>query len=323
MEQTLTDRGLHWMGARSLAARNSYDSILTRLAVVARTIGQAAMQRSISLGGKGVHAPRGGKGGRKGIKRDRSGRGNQQTLGDDPQHDEEAEFSARYGQLPTAQISPEDLAAYLDARRRNWPSNTVVERKMRESEARASSGACDASPPQLSRGHGRGRGRGREGSARGGDAALAGKAGRTDRWSSGVAQADDSGPGSVAGSAALLAIGEMYADSDEAEAPVEDTGGADAARPDPDAVAVQRQQGAQRVPARKLCRFFARGRCRNGDSCAYQHSEPPVAGLTRQPAPDATARRKSLLHLLLVKEIRAERSALLQCFRHLIAARPA
>ena len=112
------------------------------------------MQRSISLGGKGVHAPRGGKGGRKGIKRDRSGRGNQQTLGDDPQHDEEAEFSARYGQLPTAQISPEDLAAYLDARRRNWPSNTVVERKMRESEARASSGACDASPPQLSRGHG-------------------------------------------------------------------------------------------------------------------------------------------------------------------------
>ena len=82
-------------------------------------------------------------------------------------------------------------------------------------------------------------------------------------------------------------------------------------------------KGAQRVPARKLCRFFARGRCRNGDSCAYQHSEPPVAGLTRQPAPDATARRKSLLHLLLVKEIRAERSALLQCFRHLIAARPA
>ena len=154
-------------------------------------------------------------------------------------------------------------------------------------------------------------------------AAVASTLQRSTRWSSGVAQADDSGPGSVAGSAALLAIGEMYADSDEAEAPVEDTGGADAARADPDAVAVQRQQGAQRVPARKLCRFFARGRCRNGDSCAYQHSEPPVAGLTRQPAPDATARRKSLLHLLLVKEIRAERSALLQCFRHLIAARPA
>ena len=56
---------------------------------------------------------------------------------------------------------------------------------------------------------------------------------------------------------------------------------------------------------------------------ATRDSEPPVAGLTRQPAPDATARRKSLLHLLLVKEIRAERSALLQCFRHLIAARPA
>ena len=92
------------------------------------------MQRSISLGGKGVHAPRGGKGGRKGIKRDRSGvpaarrRSTARRGGGIP-------FDARYGQLPTAQISPEDLAAYLDARRRNWPSNTVVERKMRESEA--------------------------------------------------------------------------------------------------------------------------------------------------------------------------------------------
>ena len=28
MEQTLTDRGLHWMGARSLAARNSYVSVV-------------------------------------------------------------------------------------------------------------------------------------------------------------------------------------------------------------------------------------------------------------------------------------------------------
>ena len=60
--------------------------------------------------------------------------------------DEEANSSARYGQRRRPDLT-EDLAAYLDARRRNWPSNTVVERKMRE--WRASSGAsCLATPAE-------------------------------------------------------------------------------------------------------------------------------------------------------------------------------
>ena len=234
------------------------------------------------------------------------------------EHGEEAAFSALHGHLPTAQFSPEDLAAYLEARRRNWPTDAVVERKMRDREARESSGACGASQPKL--GHGRGRARGA------GDGAAVPGTREIGDWVSGdrgiVARAIGV-PGSAesasgAGSAALLAIGEMYADSDEADAAVEDehaaSGNATNAH-----VGAAAADGSLHEGVRKQCRFFARGRCRNGEACAYQHRDDGAFAFERrQPGPDPAARRKSLLHMLLVKEIRAERSALLQCFRHLL-----
>lgn len=80
----------------------------------------------------------------------------------------------------------------------------------------------------------------------------------------------------------------------------------------------------------RACVHFLKGRCRFGDDCQFRHDpadlvHQPETQATRQakkPREDESATacaRSSLLKALLAKEVRAERSILLQCFRKLIA----
>lgn len=77
------------------------------------------------------------------------------------------------------------------------------------------------------------------------------------------------------------------------------------------------------VHAKRACMHFARGRCRYGEACRYSHDGAAAASwrLKRGVPPgktevgDAKRPRQTLLQKLLEKEIRAERSLLLQCFR--------
>ena len=71
------------------------------------------------------------------------------------------------------------------------------------------------------------------------------------------------------------------------------------------------------------CKYFARGKCRNGEQCRFSHDgEGGAAKKQKRAAPaveeEGSRRRPSLLKALLAKEIRTERSLLLQCFRRLV-----
>ena len=67
------------------------------------------------------------------------------------------------------------------------------------------------------------------------------------------------------------------------------------------------------------CAHFQRGRCRYGESCRYVHVEQPQKRQKRvAPQQEVNERRPSLLKALLAKEVRTERSLLLQCFRRLV-----
>ena len=75
--------------------------------------------------------------------------------------------------------------------------------------------------------------------------------------------------------------------------------------------------------AAPLCSFFARGQCRNGDACRFSHDGDPNAQRQVKRAKGGAGAvppaKPSLLQALLAKEIRAERSLLLQCVRKLVS----
>ena len=81
--------------------------------------------------------------------------------------------------------------------------------------------------------------------------------------------------------------------------------------------------GAKR---QRTCIHFLKGRCRYGESCLYSHDAEPYAQrpakqkkTSQQQQQQAEAKRPTLLQALLAKEIRAERSLLLQCVRRLVS----
>ena len=63
-----------------------------------------------------------------------------------------------------------------------------------------------------------------------------------------------------------------------------------------------------------LCRFYAAGRCRQGQRCHFAHRREPRRRTESSPRPPAP----SLLRKLLEKEIRQEHTVILQCFRWLV-----
>lgn len=72
----------------------------------------------------------------------------------------------------------------------------------------------------------------------------------------------------------------------------------------------------------RTCVHFLKGRCRYGDACRYSHDAEPYAMRKKQKTsrmePKVNA-RPTLLKALLAKEVRAERSLLLQCVRRLVS----
>ncbi|ORZ03563.1 hypothetical protein BCR43DRAFT_451034 [Syncephalastrum racemosum] len=69
---------------------------------------------------------------------------------------------------------------------------------------------------------------------------------------------------------------------------------------------------------RKLCKYFMTKRgCLHGDKCTFSH-ERPSRPEPRQKKPPMTKSRPNLLRKLLEKEIEQERNVLLQCFRHIV-----
>ena len=77
---------------------------------------------------------------------------------------------------------------------------------------------------------------------------------------------------------------------------------------------------------RRTCVHFLKGRCKFGDGCRYAHDEEALAQRApkrpRQPPSSesgASGARPGLLQALLAKEVRAERSMLLQCIRKFVS----
>ena len=74
----------------------------------------------------------------------------------------------------------------------------------------------------------------------------------------------------------------------------------------------------------RTCVHFLKGRCKYGDDCRFSHDAEPYAQRSSKKArqlneqPSASA-RPTLLQALLSKEIREERSLLLQCIRKLVS----
>ncbi|KAI8984525.1 hypothetical protein BDF20DRAFT_860386 [Mycotypha africana] len=71
---------------------------------------------------------------------------------------------------------------------------------------------------------------------------------------------------------------------------------------------------------RKRCKWFALGRCKKGDQCTFLHQKPEHKK-NQPPQPKSAVtfkRRPNLLYKLLEKEIRQEKSAILQCLRYIV-----
>ena len=68
-----------------------------------------------------------------------------------------------------------------------------------------------------------------------------------------------------------------------------------------------------------LCRFYAAGRCRQGQRCHFAHRrEPALSSARRRTESSPRPPAPSLLRKLLEKEIRQEHTVILQCFRWLV-----
>ena len=139
--------------------------------------------------------------------------------------------------------------------------------------------------------------------------------------------ADVADAASVAGADQVAAVDVAASSNAEASGSAEtletaaavgvDVGGSGGALEAPSAAGAKRPRS---------CVHFLKGRCRYGDACRYSHdAEQQVQRPTEKRAKTASSEyarapvKPSLLQALLAKEIRAERSLLLQCVRKLVS----
>lgn len=202
--------------------------------------------------------------------------------------------------------SPQEVQAWIAARRNNFPSEATQSRKAEEREKRRQSGALEESKPEMSllekllrkehdlerRGKGKGKGK-FKGKDKGKDYWGKGKGGKSGKGSKGRGKWQqqswggkgwgnsswDWQGGRADGGAppsdhvlATLQLPSMLANCVPLEAPFG-----------------QLHQQSPAPRKRGLCRFFERGFCFHGDNCQYEHAGSGTAGM--QALGDASAPR--------------------------------
>ncbi|CDH51468.1 hypothetical protein RO3G_16231 [Lichtheimia corymbifera JMRC:FSU:9682] len=187
--------------------------------------------------------------------------------------------------------TPEELAAWIEARKRNWPTKANIERKQREQADRAARG-------QLPKESDKKRKRKDDGNV------------------------DSNKVPKMESMNVLGAYGSDDDDDDDSEsdsdASVDIERDAVTAK-DPTSMGKIALPSEHKPRSGPRCRFFARGNCRHGNKCRYIHEKPTQQQNTKrsQPTP-MEEKRPNLLRMLLAKEIKEEQNIILQCFRHIV-----
>ncbi|KAI9314903.1 hypothetical protein BX666DRAFT_426660 [Dichotomocladium elegans] len=180
--------------------------------------------------------------------------------------------------------TPEELAAWIEARKKNWPSQSNVERKEREKAERASRGQLEKTSDSRKR-------------------KRRHENGDDDDRSAVAAQ------GAAAPSTSMDALVNAYAasgsndeDDDDGSNTSDDSNSV--VDPENDAVTSKDPSSMGKIALPQVnkprpgprCKFFARGRCKNGDRCRYVHEKPLQE--KRQHAPRPVERRPNLLRMV-------------------------
>ncbi|KAI8988840.1 hypothetical protein BDB01DRAFT_833878 [Pilobolus umbonatus] len=151
--------------------------------------------------------------------------------------------------------TPEELAQWIQARKKNWPTQTNIEKKKLEVELK-----------------------------------------KTQRQSNELKRKADT----------LVDYG-SGSDDDRMD-PERDA----ISSKDPDAMGYSPPTNKPRP--KKLCIYFKKGHCRNGEMCHFSHEKPKP----RVKGPPPKKKNRNLLFKLLEKEIQQEKSVILQCIRYIV-----
>ncbi|KAI7854031.1 hypothetical protein BDC45DRAFT_509638 [Circinella umbellata] len=188
--------------------------------------------------------------------------------------------------------TPEALAAWIEARKKNWPSKANVERKKQEAEDRKSRGQLPSNSNKNNK-----------------------KRKRED-----VPKQEG----------VLGALGDYGSEDDDGEESDDDSNekNNDDENVDMERDAVSSKDpssmGKLALPekphrAGPRCRAFMRGSCRFGNKCRYVHEKPQrQQNQQRKDIVRPVQKRPNLLRMLLASEVRDEHNVILQCFRHMV-----
>ncbi|KAI9019532.1 hypothetical protein CLU79DRAFT_836536 [Phycomyces nitens] len=228
--------------------------------------------------------------------------------------------------------TPEALAAWIAARKKNWPSEANIERKAREAKERAAKG-------QLPKKNGKRKGKEL-------DKPKVKKERVTKEVVAETKPIITSSLGLISGYGsdseeemfdAVQTVEEIMQiepsekaknepqnteQSTDSEDDSDDSD--DLVDPTKDAISSKDPSSSGKIPTpeaprsfKRICKYFSRGQCRRGDGCHFSHEiKPKKRPEPRQPVKvEAVHKRPNLLRMLLDKDIRQERNMILQSLR--------
>ncbi|KAF7728324.1 nuclear fragile X mental retardation protein interacting protein 1 [Apophysomyces ossiformis] len=197
--------------------------------------------------------------------------------------------------------TPEELAAWIEARKRNWPSQANIERKKREAEEKAARGQL---VPGVKRKHKQ-------------DQDTQNKKPCTENTENAAASVTPLGS---------IAAYESGSEKDDGSDSDSDASSGDSIDLEADAITSKDPTSSGKIllpendvkKPKRICKYFARGKCGHGDSCRFAHEK--IERPKREPKmPEVVFRKRpNLLRMLLDKEIRQEKNIVLQCFRYIV-----
>ncbi|KAL0082137.1 hypothetical protein F4703DRAFT_1863791 [Phycomyces blakesleeanus] len=240
--------------------------------------------------------------------------------------------------------TPEALAAWIAARKKNWPSAENVERKAREAEERAAKGELPKTTTkrkgkELNKPHVK-----KERVMKSEPEIVAKPISTTSLGliSGYGSDSEEEMFDAVQTIEEIIQMGSLDNTRKEPQNTVQDQAQAQGHNdsddsddsdddsvmdPEKDAISSKDPTSSGKIATvetpqrpKRVCKYFARGQCRRGDACHFSHEIKPKVKRSehRQPAKvEPVNKRPNLLRMLLDKDIRQERNIILQCFRYI------
>ncbi|KAI8083511.1 hypothetical protein BDF21DRAFT_416092 [Thamnidium elegans] len=174
--------------------------------------------------------------------------------------------------------TPEELEAWIEARKKNWPSKDNIERKKLEEEEKEARGEISNKKRAANKKR---------------DQQIAKKQKLDEKKNSIVAQYDS--------------------DSDSEDDIMDPEKDAISSK---DPSSMGKILLPEDKPKRR-CKYFMSGKCSKGDQCDFSHQRPESKPKQPKAAP-TFKKRPNLLFKLLEKEIKQEKNVILQCLRYII-----